>query len=386
MARLPLVVLPPSAAPETSAKGHRGGGTGGTPAAWRRYEHVIRHSEVEGARGGYAGWLTKVASQTLLEQQDHPALAGILTFLDRGGPMADYERLVAGIIRPGSGVRQTVEAHQDRRRELILKEGGILQQSKLRELWDERLMILGVAESRSLRRRRGSQFDAYLDDPSTCDLLTQIDRNSRRLCDPRPASATAARRRHLLKNFLSWIPDPASLTSRDVAQAFRLLRDPFSLKIAEAIENEAFVLRVLPWIRFEKEVGEAAARVYRRPADPRTENARYFCAGRIHAKGVMFVRSRPLGLQDAPSPEDLLFEVLALIVHEYQHHLDMDPAENRPASALFRLELKAHAREFLWRALYGDANLLREYAGSAAGFALHFRDAFEDGPPSVKPV
>jgi hypothetical protein len=74
------------------------------------------------------------------------------------------------------------------------------------------------------------------------------------------------------------------------------------------------------------------------------------------------------------SPEDVLFEILAAVVHEFQHHEDVLPKEKRTPPVVFRLELRAHAREFLWRADWGDTGWLEDHTvhaplGFASGFA-----------------
>ena len=105
MARLPFVAAPPSGPPPSSEVAGAGGNGDGAQAAWRRYQYLVRHAEVDGARGGYVGWLTKIGSQRFLDRPFHPAAAGILAFLDRGGPVADYERLADALIEAASDVK-----------------------------------------------------------------------------------------------------------------------------------------------------------------------------------------------------------------------------------------------------------------------------------------
>lgn len=228
-----------------------------------------------------------------------------------------------------------------------------------------------------------AQFDAYLGKPSTPDLLRRIDGQAPGLLRRHEIDRRLQRRRFLLGEFLKWVPDPSSPGNREIAHAFRMLADPLSIEVGRAIERGEFELRLRSDAEFDREVGEISKKLFpKRPVDPSTQSALYVRGGRLEPHGVLFVRRRPLDLDVSLPPVTVFFEILAMIVHEYQHHRDMRPGGSLPASALFPLELKAHAVEFLWRAAHGDADLLgallQGYASHAsAGFVLRFRDYFE---------
>ncbi|HSA60448.1 MAG TPA: hypothetical protein VLJ37_12280 [bacterium] len=268
---------------------------------------------------------------------------------------------------------------------LLLRDRDGLLDSKLGELGDEHFRLAGVYPHPApvLDRFHANQSDAYLGHPSAGPLIDEVEEKGPEWIEEGESAARAERRRAILRRLLRDRPLPGALCVQDVVCAFRRLADPFSLALARAIENREFDLEILSGDSFHERVLGHFREIRRksphnRIIDPATQDAVYLYAGLVTARAVMMVRHRPLQMRFNAPPEEVLFEVLCCIVHEYQHHLDIIPAEAKTQPVMFRIELLGHAREFLWRAGHGDPGplkrLLRE---SPLGFALGFRDDFE---------
>lgn len=221
--------------------------------------------------------------------------------------------------------------------------------------------------------------DVYLVDPPTSAFLSEIERRSPDLVRRDEAFARLGRRRSLLRGFMERAPFTEALRAKDIVRSFRLLGDPYSLRVAQAIEGAEFRLLLADHASFDSQVADLVKKTSRRlPLDSRTQNAVYFPSGLIEERAILAVRIPPIGLAPGLRPEDILFEILATLVHEFQHHEDIVPEERRTAPVVFRLELRGHAREFLWRAEHGDTGWLEAFTVNApTGFALRFRDHFD---------
>jgi len=343
--------------------------------AFRRLDHVRRHSHPETSQGSYVDWLVRVADRGILARGAGASMERLLTFLQHGTGIGALERLAS----VATGL--AVERLRGRRRELLQSDNELLRGVKLRELEDARLELYGVGRGLTPTfrfKRRGTQFDAYLDDAGVCRLMKAIANRSPDLLRRDGKERRAKRREAALDGFLATKSDGFLLTDDDLAEAYRALGDPWSSKIHAALTAGQVRVRIYRGEEFEKYVGSLVSLLQARPIDPSSQDAVYFREGQLGPKAVMMVRRRPLGLSPYASPRDALFEVLAVVAHEYQHHLDIDPRERMTSPVLFRHELAAHAREFLWRAEHGDAAQLSEFAiESKTGFAMHFLNRFE---------
>lgn len=410
-------VLPPefskSAVPE---------GKHASPAAQPVYsQNAIRRLRglVEGVdafhRGGYVGWITRIALDEVSRQKSSVPLTKLLAFMEQGGRLEDYEKTVASIVGPQPliswpwyrpfwlqprGMKHRPMPHWNLSAEgrvlltrafVTLGDGDFFENlkkriapstrlswleeilrlaslsplgrlrlqwlnrllegpeplliSKLKELQDAELCLLP-----DFRPRPSSQDDGYVDDGATAALIFEARKKAPLL------SAMAETRRRMCLDRLQQAVAGLSmekLAGGDLMKAFHSLEDPVSMRVARALVGGAFELR------FQSHGGAA--------------DAVYFYPGLVASRAVMVIR-RPASQLSATA----IFEIMASIVHEFQHHEDKVGEIQRTPQAVFRLELRAHAREFLWRAEWGDTDWLNGFTIHAPlGFALRFRDHFE---------
>lgn len=342
---------------------------------FRRLDHVRRHSHPETSQGSYVDWLVRVADREISARGDGASMERLLKFLQHGTGIGELERLAS--VATGF----SVERLRGRRRELLQGDNELLRGVKLRELEDARLELFGVERGLTPTfrfKRRGTQFDAYLDDAGVCRLMKELANRSPGLLRRDEKERRIKRRDAALDGLLAAQSNDFPPTDDDLAQAYRALGDPWSSKIHAALGAGEVRVRLYRGQEFEKYVGNLVSLLQTRPIDPSSQDAVYFRAGQLGPKAVMMVRRRPLGLSPHAPAKDAFFEVLAVVAHEYQHHLDIDPRERMTPPVLFRHELAAHAREFLWRAEHGDVVPLSEFAiESKTGFAMHFLNRFE---------
>jgi hypothetical protein len=166
-----------------------------------------------------------------------------------------------------------------------------------------------------------------------------------------------------------------------VVGALMALGDPLSLEAAARIRDGAYRLFVEPDTKFETMVRERRKEEgHVEYPDPSTQNSIYFTQG-LGGGPTLYARNRPLNLPWNLGPEDVLRELLANVVHDDRHHVDLSQgllARQTTEEFRFGLELKGHGTEFLWRALHGDPGWLARFtAHSALGFAMSFRDYYE---------
>lgn len=345
----------------------------GLELAARRLQHLLKHCEPDGSQGSYVGWITRIAYEVIRERGAFDLLSGLLIFFHEGGSLREYEDLIAKSL----GLASPLASLRSGRLELLRKRADPLIDAKLKEMEDPDFQITPVGQEFSapfLLWNRNTQFDAYLSDRSVVDLMHEIRKRGPGLLQPIEAARRLEKRRAALR----MVGYPTVFTSPNIAGAFRMLGDRYSLGIARALEAGEFGLYFYQGGDFDRVVVGLVQRVQTCPVDPTTQNAVYFYPGLLEERGVMIVRSNPISLPESLSGEDLFFEVLAMIAHEYRHHQEGVPRERRTPIVTFRRELKAHGREFLWRAEYGDKRFLEQYATeSHAGFAMHFRDNFE---------
>lgn len=328
----------------------------------------------------------RLARDLPLSRQGRVLLARALDTLRarNGGRDADS---LPGRLRNGSGLvwnlqwlekilraaeRSPLAALRLERLGALLETPEPLMASKLAELGDPELRLTGTGSMPF----RAQQRDAYLGDISTTALLFQIETESEGLMERSAALSRHARRRRILADFLEGRA-VESLRPKDLSRALRLLGDAKSVRVAGAIDAMA------PQVRpFGTDFDSRVAALFEQAGKPvpklGTQDAFYFHRGLVAPRAVLALRIPPLRTASDARPEDVLFEILATIVHEWQHHDDAVPEERKTATVVFRLELRAHAREFLWRADHGDTDWLWEFtAGAPLGFALRFRDHFD---------
>lgn len=275
----------------------------------------------------------------------------------------------------------------------ILLENGDLTLSKLREMGDSDLHLQGFSPSRwhflkFLRshpvKLKNTQYDAYLDHSAPLVLLHEIQKRWPKLLDAPASAQRAEARAKKLGPVIATLGGKTHFENEDILQAFHALSDPLSLKIAkEMIQNE-FEFKILG----ETNYGDAVRHFDLLNGEPTSDApaselapAYYYPPGKVGVKGVMLLRSPKLKNYSAASLNDLLFETLGKIVHEYKHHLDIDLQKRME----LREEMMAFGREYLWRAEHGDVRMLNAFhADGNAGFALHFRDKFEEWYPRSK--
>ena len=164
-----------------------------------------------------------------------------------------------------------------------------------------------------------------------------------------------------------------------VARTFEQFGDPLSVEIAEAIRREDFILKMEDHKHYRRTVERAPGYKPNRG----TSESIYFARGKLGPLGVMVVRERPLHIPSWASPQDIAREVFGNIVHEYQHHRDINPDPGKKQKDInFFWELNAHTLMYLWSAEKGEVRYLKAFRDVGhAGYARHFRDKFEEWYP-----
>ncbi len=325
-------------------------------ATLRRVANLIRPVNEEGTRGSYAGWIARSAIREAAVQDRLPILESLLTFFQTGGLLSELPSSSRPLKRPPPD--------------------DPLQFSKGAEWQDSRFYLRGGMSGRSALG--DGQATAYLYDPEVREISDRIDREAPELVD----DANAQRLREEMLAKLSNSPAiDEHFGDALVAGALMALGDPLSREVAARIRDGAYRLFVDSDTKFETMVRERR-KEERHVAypDPSTQNTIYFTQGRGGGP-TLYARNRPLNLPWNLGPNDVLRELLANIVHDDRHHIDLskEPLSNQPAEEFrFGLELKGHGTEFLWRARHGDPGWLARFtAHSALGFAMAFRDYYE---------
>ncbi|MDL1871036.1 hypothetical protein FBR05_02400 [Deltaproteobacteria bacterium PRO3] len=258
----------------------------------------------------------------------------------------------------------------------ILKKTDALTGSKLMELGDPNFQLVGSKVPKLpvpiLWKNRPSQFNAYLGEEAPLDLLAELQHRMPALLDPKQAEARRAARMKLFESIEAAhsrlnLEDPAFW-----AYAFKLLGDAYSRRIAADIEAGKFELRVLEVPEFVRRCREMDLE------DAVDDNAFFLHSGVTGGKPLMMIKKVAIDHYSFQVRGDPIFAALGKIVHEYQHFLDIDPAQNRTQPVVYVQEMRAHLREALWRAQYGDTTKLASFHRDGnSGLALHWRDKFE---------
>lgn len=247
---------------------------------------------------------------------------------------------------------------------------------KLLELADQDFQLVGRKTPKLpapfFFKKRPSQFNGYLGAEAPLELLEELQHRQADLLDPQKAEARKAARVRALgildvgRGFND-IHSPLYW-----AYAFKVLGDPYAKRIAADIEAGKFQLEVLEYEDFARrcrEIGEE---------DSVGDNAFFLHSGVTGDKPLMMVKAFPVDNYSFETRPDPVFAVMGKIAHEYQHFLDIDPAQPRTQTVVHLQEMRAHFREALWRAQYGDTQKLASFHRDGnTGLALHWRDKFE---------
>ncbi|MFO1462392.1 MAG: hypothetical protein U1F66_01300 [bacterium] len=426
--------------------------------AFSKIGHALKHSNARGDAGGYVNWLTRKAFENLLESQNLKQAHALVQFLLEGGPLREYERLVAGILpterfafippwgaaarraqtpnydriqampllsqdakdvlfrwsytqakakqaaphflpeeefldrigqslfHPGYGdhiSKVLVAAHRSplpfrrlQRLHGLLGKTDALTPTKFMELADPHYQMVGSRHPELplplFGRSKPSQFNGYLGAKAPLELLGELRNRQADLLDPKRAEARKADRAKRLEQLEARraVLDPQSAAFW--AYGFKLMGDPFSRQIVADLEAKKFDLEVLSHEDFKRrclEMDEPEAVSY---------NAFFMHAGLTGGRPKMLVKAAPFDRFSYTTRNDPVFLAMSKIVHEYQHFLDIDPNEARTLPVVHMQEMRAHLREALWRAQYGDPGKLESFLrDGTSGLALHWRDKFE---------
>lgn len=184
-------------------------------------------------------------------------------------------------------------------------------------------------------------------------------------------------RQKKLNQFLEQRTAKGVLTRSDFIEALRSLKDPMSLQIASAIEKESFELQILPSEKFQKYFDQTEGK----EGISKDIYSAYAPAGVLGDKGVMSIREIPLAEYSRERAIKRIFEVLTDVVHEFEHHEHMDPADPKVGEfrdQALRNDVMAYAQEYYWRALHGDNQfLIKAHREGNAGLAMYLRNHVE---------
>jgi len=259
---------------------------------------------------------------------------------------------------------------------LLLDNPDELTLGKMAELGDPHFMLVGRKHpkpSAPLFRSIPSQFNSYLLQSAPEGTLRETLKRGPDLIASEKAPARTENRRKVLGKFLFKHGRVLGYSHADLAEAFKLLGDPLSQQLVKSLQRREFDLHVLDQDAFRKAVQSRC--------DDRMDGSQlavFIPPEHSGERSMILVREVPLVSYSNEAAPDALFLMLARIIHEYQHYLDIKPGVARTQYVHFYQEMNAHLREALWRAEHGDAEKLRTYLEEGnGGPALNFRDHFE---------
>lgn len=357
-------------------------------AVLRRIANLIEPCDFAGRRGSYAGWITRHALSAAANRADEQSLASLLIFFQKGGSIRELESIAARILPldppGGSGsffgelwsLISPLQGWRAHRRSMMLTSKDPMCGIRLKELEDRNLRLIANPSSPLGR----GQKSAYLKDAEVSRLMDTVENEASFLLDGRKIARRYEETRKAIGGILPDARKPYDLLwAPQVRGALKLLGDDRSVAAADRMQRE-YSIYPLTRGKFEEKVRERhrleGVSMFK---DPTTQRAVYF--KKSAKKGAeMFLQSHPLDLPWNLEAADVFFEVLATAIHEDDHHamLQSRPYEgSRPEQ--FAFEVHGHGVEYLWRALHGDAGLLRSLtAENPLGFALAFLDYFEE--------
>ncbi len=323
----------------------------------------------------YEGFLQPILKDLGIGLPDRRERRELLRFARALG----LERLTEAALE--TPARSPLEAFRLARLRSVLHRPTELTRSKLAELADKDFTLVGDPAHLLVMAARGGrpgQWEAYVEDLEAAHLIFEISRKALNLLNPAESDDRLRRSTEIIEGAFEGVSEPEvdeAAYRKAVVRAFQGLKDARSPQVARRIEDVAYRLRPLPSGSFEEEV-RAAWKALERDHfdDPATQDAIYFPRLPGEARPVLFARTRPLLLPWNLGPVGIRREMMAMIVHEDQHHEDVQCGP----TPVFPAELKARARESLWKAEQGDDRDLRRFcAESPLGFGLAFRDDYE---------
>lgn len=342
-------------------------------AKFPQYERIRQLSVPDDAKRILFRWIYTQAKA----KKPEPHFLPEDSFLDRIGEalfFPGYGELIGKVLKAAEG--SPLPFYRLQRLHGLLAKTDHLTTYKLMELADRDFQLVGRQAAKLpsplFLKSRPSQFNGYLGAEAPIELLEELQRRQTDLLDPQNAQAREAARVRTLAG-LETIRMRLSINSPAYwAYAFKLLGDPYAKRIAADIEAEKFQLEVLEpedMARRCREFGEEYSA---------GDNAVFLHSGVTGGKPLMMVKSFPVDNYSYTTRQDPVFTIMGKIAHEYQHFLDIDPAQRRTQSVIHLQEMRAHLREALWRAQYGDTTKLASFHRDGnSGLALHWRDKFE---------
>jgi len=224
----------------------------------------------------------------------------------------------------------------------------------------------------------GTLFNAYFPDVDMAEIFARIYQDLPTLLKATEATRRINTRQKKLNQLMEQRRTRGGLHRSDLIGAFRALGDPMSLKIASAIENGSFELQILPSDKFQKSLDTAEGI----EGFSKDIFSAYAPAGVHGDKGVMTIREIPLADYPRERAVKRIFEVLTDVVHEFEHHEHMDPADPNVGEfrdGALRNDIMAYAQEYYWRALHGDNQFLIQACREGnGGLAMYLRNHVEE--------
>ncbi|MCC6273542.1 MAG: hypothetical protein IT572_08750 [Deltaproteobacteria bacterium] len=296
------------------------------------------------------------------------------------------DRIGQSLFHPGYGeligkalvaaIKSPLPYYRLQRLHALLGITDALTPTKLMELSDPHYQLVGTRHSDLhlplFGKSKPLQFNGYMGDQAPVDILLELRHRQKDLLDPKRAEARKEARTKLLEQLNAQRARLDPSTPAFWAYGFKLLGDPISKRIAADLEAGKFDLQVLSPEDFKKRCLELDME------DAIGDNAFFLHSGVTGGKPLMLVKEVSFDHYSYKTRNDPVFLVFSKIVHEYQHFLDINPAERRTLGVVHRQEMRAHLRETLWRAQYGDTGKLEAFQREGTGgHAQHWRDLFE---------
>lgn len=213
---------------------------------------------------------------------------------------------------------------------------------------------------------RNTAADAYLNDPVFTEYLTSFYRDLPRYSHVGETQARWERTQSVLE---AAVPAARAISEMDVLKALRALGDSSSTRVLESLLNGRTVLRI--------EDDEPFLREARRfNPEVRGEHLQGFCiCTRQGAERDTFY-IRQIRYASGAAFHRILFNRLATLIHEFEHHLTPIELPGNKMSVL-REEMIAHLRTIHWRAEHGDPAEAADRNQHPLGFGISLRNRVE---------
>lgn len=215
--------------------------------------------------------------------------------------------------------------------------------------------------------RFGSQQDAYIADTHFSQYLGDFHRDWRQV---RRTLLRALHETWAMDMIRDVWPSPRPLTRGDVVHVLKLLDDPMTTPIGEALVVHDIDLRILDDSAFN-----AMARRFN--GDDRGDLWTGFTVRGDYTYPQDLIVIRQVGNASSTVFHDLVFERLVALVHEFEHHAH-PVAARTPQMGLLREEMAAHLRHLHFRARNGfPESVERILRVSPLGIGMYLRDHVE---------